>query len=131
MRAALQTSALEWPMNKRITVNLAPRRPAQRNRALRPAIAIGILAASGQVDATKLEAFEFAGELSLAGELRPVRGALAMALAAAHESGGAQRAMVLPAESAALAASRGRRARCMQQPICSKSVRALQTRVMR
>ena len=104
VRAALQTSALEWPMNKRITVNLAPADLPKESGRFDLPIAIGILAASGQVDATKLEAFEFAGELSLAGELRPVRGALAMALAAAHESGGAQRAMVLPAESAAQAA---------------------------
>ena len=104
VRAALQTSALEWPTNKRITVNLAPADLPKESGRFDLPIAIGILAASGQVDATKLEAFEFAGELSLAGELRPVRGALAMALAAAHESGGAQRAMVLPAESAAQAA---------------------------
>ena len=44
--------------------------------------ALGILAAAGQIDTQTLDAFEFAGELSLAGELRPVRGALALALAA-------------------------------------------------
>ncbi|HNJ84889.1 MAG TPA: magnesium chelatase domain-containing protein, partial [Piscinibacter sp.] len=86
VRAALQTSALEWPANKRITVNLAPADLPKESGRFDLPIAIGILAASGQVDAAKLEAFEFAGELSLAGELRPVRGALAMALAAAHES---------------------------------------------
>ncbi|MBS0437086.1 MAG: YifB family Mg chelatase-like AAA ATPase [Proteobacteria bacterium] len=104
VRAALQTSALEWPTNKRITVNLAPADLPKESGRFDLPIAIGILAASGQLDAARLEAFEFAGELSLAGELRPVRGALAMALAAAHEGGGVQRAMVLPAESAAQAA---------------------------
>ena len=44
-------------------------------------IALGILAASGQIDGARLAGFEFAGELSLSGELRPVRGALAMSLA--------------------------------------------------
>ena len=50
-------------------------------------IALGILAASGQVDGRKLEDFEFAGELSLGGDLRPVRGALAMSLALARHTG--------------------------------------------
>ena len=63
---------------------------------------MGVLAAQGLLDAGKLERCEFAGELSLAGELRPVRGALALALAV-RESGCARR-LVLPAQSAAEAA---------------------------
>ena len=63
-------------------------------------IAIGILAASGQLEPRALEGQEFAGELSLTGELRPVRGALAMALAAR----GAGRAFVLPEGNAPQAA---------------------------
>ena len=55
-------------------------------------IALGILIASGQVAAGGLEALEFAGELSLSGELRPIRGALSMALSAAQ----AGRALVVP-----------------------------------
>jgi magnesium chelatase family protein len=102
VRAALQTSGLAWPANKRITVNLAPADLPKESGRFDLPIAIGILAASGQLDAARLDDLEFAGELSLAGELRPVRGALAMALAAAHE--GSVRAMVLPAESAAQAA---------------------------
>ncbi|MFT3663544.1 YifB family Mg chelatase-like AAA ATPase [Piscinibacter sp.] len=104
VRAALQTSGLQWPANRRITVNLAPADLPKESGRFDLPIAIGILAASGQLDADKLDAFEFAGELSLAGELRPVRGALAMALAAAHEGREARRAMVLPADSAAQAA---------------------------
>ncbi len=104
VRAALQTSGLQWPANKRITVNLAPADLPKESGRFDLPIAIGILAASGQVDASRLDAFEFGGELSLAGELRPVRGALAMALAAAHEGRTPLRAMVLPAESAAQAA---------------------------
>ncbi len=68
-------------------------------------IALGILAASGQIDARTLDRYEFAGELSLSGELRPVRGALAMAYAlsgSARSQG--QRGFVLPQESAAEAA---------------------------
>ncbi len=102
VRAALQTSALEFPSNKRITVNLAPADLPKESGRFDLPIALGILAANGQLDAARLDAFEFAGELSLAGELRPVRGALAMALAAAQEGGG--RTMVLPAGSAAQAA---------------------------
>ena len=104
VRAALQTSGLEFPANKRITVNLAPADLPKESGRFDLPIAIGILAASGQLDMAKLTLFEFAGELSLAGELRPVRGALAMALAAAHEVAQPPRAMVLPAESAAQAA---------------------------
>ncbi|MFX5710038.1 magnesium chelatase domain-containing protein, partial [Acinetobacter baumannii] len=43
------------------------------------AIALGILAARRQIPHTHLDAHEFAGELSLSGDLRPIRGALAMA----------------------------------------------------
>ena len=63
-------------------------------------IALGILAASGQVPGAALQGYEFAGELSLTGELRPVRGALAMALGTS-DSG---RAFVLPAANADQAA---------------------------
>ena len=104
VRAALQTSALEFPSNKRITVNLAPADLPKESGRFDLPIALGILAANGQLDAARLDAFEFAGELSLAGELRPVRGALAMALAAVQESGATARAMVLPTASAAQAA---------------------------
>ena len=52
-----------------------PRRPAQGLGRFDLPIALGILAASGQIDAARLAGWEFAGELSLSGELRPVRGA--------------------------------------------------------
>jgi magnesium chelatase family protein len=63
---------------------------------------LGILAADGQLDAARLARHEFAGELSLAGELRPVRGALALALALRRQ--GPQQVLVLPAVSAREAA---------------------------
>ena len=106
VRAALQTSGLEFPHNKRITVNLAPADLPKESGRFDLPIALGILAASGQIDAACLERYEFAGELSLAGDLRPVRGALAMSLAMQRLGAAAPRALVLPqasAEEAALA----------------------------
>ena len=83
VRAAIQTAGFEFPVRK-LTVNLAPAEfPKESGRFDLP-IAIGILVASGQLPATRLKGLEFAGELGLNGDLRPVRGALAMALAAAR-----------------------------------------------
>jgi magnesium chelatase family protein len=104
VRAALQTSGLEFPHNKRITVNLAPADLPKESGRFDLPIALGILAASGQIDGDALAAHEFAGELSLAGELRPIRGALAMALALQRFPTARPRTLVLPAESAAQAA---------------------------
>ena len=103
VRCAIQNSGLEFPNNKRITVNLAPADLPKDSGRLDLPIALGILAASGQVDAQALAGFEFAGELSLSGELRAVRGALAMALALRKTASRPQ--LVLPpgnAEEAAL-----------------------------
>lgn len=67
-------------------------------------IALGILAASGQMPADELDDYEFAGELSLSGELRPIRGALAMTFAMtapnAHPAAGKSRAFILPQANA-------------------------------
>ncbi len=81
VRSAIQNSGLEFPHNKRITVNLAPADLPKDSGRFDLPIALGILAASGQIDGARLSDHEFAGELSLSGELRPVRGALAMSLA--------------------------------------------------
>ena len=81
VRSAIQNSGLEFPQNKRITVNLAPADLPKDSGRFDLPIALGILAASGQIDGARLAGHEFAGELSLSGELRPVRGALAMSLA--------------------------------------------------
>ncbi|TAL15981.1 MAG: ATP-binding protein [Aquabacterium sp.] len=102
VRAALATSGLDFPHNKRITVNLAPAELPKESGRFDLPIALGILAASGQIDARHLSTLEFAGELSLAGELRPVRGALAMAVALRRAE--QPRALVLPTASAAEAA---------------------------
>ncbi len=102
VRAAIQNAGLEFPNNKRITVNLAPADLPKDSGRFDLPIAVGILAASGQIDPKKIVNFEFAGELSLSGELRPVRGALAMSLAL-HSSGVSTR-LVLPPGSAEEAA---------------------------
>jgi magnesium chelatase family protein len=86
VRSAIQNTGLDFPANKRITVNLAPADLPKDSGRFDLPIALGILAASGQVDARKLEGYEFAGELSLGGDLRPVRGALAMSLALTRPS---------------------------------------------
>ena len=104
VRAALQNSGLAFPHNKRITVNLAPADLPKESGRFDLPIALGILAASGQIDPQRLAGFEFAGELSLAGDLRPVRGALAMALALRRRGADAPRALVLPVASAEEAA---------------------------
>ena len=99
VRAALQTAQFEFPA-RRITVNLAPADlPKESGRYDLP-IALGILAASGQIPADSLSRYEFAGELALTGELRPIRGALAMTYKS-YKSG---RAFVLPLDSATEAA---------------------------
>ena len=102
VRSALLTCGLDFPHNKRITVNLAPADLPKDSGRFDLPIALGILAASGQLDGARLANYEFAGELSLSGELRPVRGALAMSLAL-HE-GGAASQLVLPPGSAEEAA---------------------------
>ena len=99
VRAALQNARFEFPA-RRITVNLAPADLPKESGRFDLPIALGILAASDQLPARALADCEFAGELALTGELRPVRGALAMALAAAR----AQRAFVVPEANAREAA---------------------------
>src|SRR5215467_10079029 len=95
VRAALVNSRFEFPA-RRITVNLAPAELRKESGRFDLPIALGILAASRQLDAEDLPKYEFAGELSLTGELRPVRGALAMTWRAAQDG----RAFVLPPRSA-------------------------------
>jgi magnesium chelatase family protein len=95
VRSALLNCRFEFPA-RRITVNLAPADLPKESGRFDLPIALGILAASAQIPANRLGEYEFAGELALTGELRPIRGALAMTYNA-HRSG---RAFVLPVESA-------------------------------
>lgn len=80
VRSALLNSHFEFPQ-KRITVNLAPADLPKEGGRYDLAIALGILAASGQVPENGLRDHEFIGELALSGELRPVRGAITAVLA--------------------------------------------------
>lgn len=105
VRAAIQTAQFEFPA-RRITVNLAPADlPKESGRYDLP-IALGILAASGQIPKESLKNYEIAGELALTGELRPIRGALAMTYHMMHthtkQNIGAKikRAFILPQLSA-------------------------------
>jgi len=102
VRAALNHARFDFPA-RRITVNLAPADLPKDSSRFDLPIAVGILAASGQLEGSKLADYEFAGELSLSGALRPVRGAFAMALHAKR----AQRAFVVPAANADEAALAG------------------------
>ena len=101
VRAALQNARFEFPA-RRITVNLAPADLPKESGRFDLPIALGILAASGQMPADELSKYEFAGELSLSGELRPIRGALAMTFAMhrASDACGSQRAFILPRANA-------------------------------
>jgi magnesium chelatase family protein len=94
--AALQSSGFDVPA-RRITVNLAPADLPKESGRFDLPIALGILAASGQIPSKELADYEFAGELSLTGELRPARGALAMALAIQREQ---PRGFIVPQASA-------------------------------
>ncbi|MPS96730.1 YifB family Mg chelatase-like AAA ATPase [Comamonas sp.] len=102
VRAAIVNAGLEFPNNQRITVNLAPADLPKDSGRFDLPIALGILAASGQIDAQRLADYEFAGELSLTGALRPVRGALATALALQRQQHRVR--LVLPPDSAQEAA---------------------------
>lgn len=98
VRAAIQTAQFEFPA-RRITVNLAPADlPKEGGRYDLP-IALGILAASGQLPKKHLADYVIAGELALTGALRPIRGALAMAYQL-HRNNACTLATILPQESA-------------------------------
>ena len=99
VRAALQNARFEFPA-RRITVNLAPADLPKESGRFDLPIALGILAASGQIPADRLGEYEFAGELALTGELRPIRGTLAMMFGASRDN----RAFVVPCENAPEAA---------------------------
>ena len=81
VRAAIINSNFEFPA-KRITVNLAPADIPKDGGRFDLPIALGILAASGQISEQSLAQYEFIGELSLAGQLRSIKGVLPTAYAA-------------------------------------------------
>ena len=91
VRAAIQCAQFEFPA-RRITVNLAPADLPKDGGRYDLAIALGILAASGQLSTEALDGWEFLGELALTGELRAVDGVLAAAIA----TGQAGRKLLVP-----------------------------------
>jgi magnesium chelatase family protein len=99
VRAALINSRFEYPA-RRITVNLAPADLPKGGGRYDLAIALGILAASGQIPAEHLGDYEFLGELALSGELRPVQGVLPSAIRARD----AGHTLVVPVANASEAA---------------------------
>ncbi|KRG41708.1 ATP-dependent protease [Stenotrophomonas pictorum JCM 9942] len=99
VRAALLCAQFEFPA-RRITINLAPADLPKEGGRFDLPIALGILAASGQIDRDALAQYEFIGELALTGELRAVDGALPAAIACARE----HRTLIVPPGNAAEAA---------------------------
>ncbi|MER3473999.1 MAG: magnesium chelatase [Armatimonadota bacterium] len=100
VRLAIRNSGLHWPL-RRITVNLAPADLRKEGPSLDLPIAIGILAAAGQVDGEWLSETFILGELSLDGTVRPVTGVLPTAI---HARQGGIRRMLVPASNAPEAA---------------------------
>ena len=100
VRAALLNSELEFPM-QRLTANLAPANVRKAGPSFDLAIAVALLAASGQIPRESLERYAVCGELSLSGTLRPVYGTLAIALGAKRR---AYERLVVPTANAAEAA---------------------------
>jgi len=84
VRAAIKNAGFEFP-NDRITVNLAPADVRKEGSSFDLPIALGILIATGAIKQPSLDGFLLIGELSLDGTIRPVRGALSVALLARRE----------------------------------------------
>lgn len=96
VRSAILNSGYEFP-NRRMTINLAPADVPKDGSRLDLPICIGLLVASGQLSEQVLGDFEFVGELSLNGELRPITGALAVALAVKNDT---KRTLIVPKQNA-------------------------------
>ncbi|MGZ5071440.1 MAG: YifB family Mg chelatase-like AAA ATPase [Methylobacter sp.] len=99
VRGAILNSQFDFPA-QRITVNLAPADLPKEGGRFDLAIALGILAASGQIPLAHLHHYECVGELSLGGELRPINGVLPVAIQA-RDNG---RKLILPKQNTAEAA---------------------------
>ncbi len=99
VRSAISNAGFQFP-GHRITINLAPADLPKEGGRFDLPIAIGVLAASGQLMAANLQDYEFVGELALTGMLRSVPGVLSAALAATREG----RKIFVPRENAPQAA---------------------------
>ena len=96
VRSALRNSGFRYPRGYN-TINLAPAGTRKEGSALDLPIALGLLAASAQIGGNAFNEYAFVGELALDGSLRPVAGALAMAINARNQG---LRGIVLPAMNA-------------------------------
>ncbi|HAZ10296.1 MAG TPA: magnesium chelatase [Candidatus Omnitrophica bacterium] len=95
VKAAIKNSQFEYPSEK-ITINLAPCDIKKEGPSFDLPIAIGILAASGQIDFNILKDFVFLGELALNGKIRPIKGALPIAMSLKNS----RKKLILPEENA-------------------------------
>jgi magnesium chelatase family protein len=100
IQSALSVSDFKWP-GKKIVINMAPADIRKEGSAYDLPLAIGILAASNQINNTKLPDYILMGELSLDGSLKPVKGALPIAVRAKEEG---FKGLLLPKENAKEAA---------------------------
>lgn len=98
--AAFKNNNYKFPL-KGITINLAPANVKKEGSAFDLTIALGILAASGQIEGEKLSEFFFMGELALDGSLRPLKGVLPMAILARQKG---YTGFIVPIENAKEAA---------------------------
>lgn len=96
VRASLKNIGFNFPL-KQITVNLAPADLKKEGSAFDLPMAVGIIASEGLIEQNVLDGYLFTGELSLDGRIKPVRGALSMALMA-REAG--LKGIILPDENA-------------------------------
>jgi magnesium chelatase family protein len=100
VRAALKNTGFDFPL-KQITVNLAPADIKKEGSAFDLPIAIGIIIAEGVIDQKRAEGYLLVGELSLNGKVKPIRGALSIAVTSWKKG---LKGLILPAENAAEAA---------------------------
>ncbi len=100
VHAAIKNSGFSFP-NRRVTINLAPADVKKEGAAFDLPVALGILAAFGGIEPAAAQGLAFIGELSLDGTLRPVKGAVSMALAARDAK---LKGLVVPRENATEAA---------------------------
>jgi magnesium chelatase family protein len=96
VKSAIKNSGFEWPKT-RITISLAPSHIKKEGSGYDLAIALGVLAASHQLDSERLNQYCFLGELSLDGSLRPTRGVLPISMAIAQSD---SPHVVLPVQNA-------------------------------
>ena len=97
---ALNNSGFKFPLG-RTTINLAPADVKKEGPSFDLPIAVGMIAASEQLESSLLDDYIIVGELALTGAVRPVKGVLSIALAARRDE---RRGVLVPAENAAEAA---------------------------